>query len=147
MKKIIYNFLLSTILIFFLFIGYFSFFGIETDRFNNQITNKIETINNDVQFELKKVKLILEPFKIRVKVKTLGPKLKSNNQTLSIESIETHFLLKSLIDGKFALTNLNISTNSLKVKKLISFIRGIGNDTKLFIFENLMKEGFLLFHI
>ena len=144
MKKIIYNFLLSTILIFFLFIGYFSFFGIETDRFNNQITNKIETINNDVQFELKKVKLILEPFKIRVKVKTLGPKLKSNNQTLSIESIETHFLLKSLIDGKFALTNLNISTNSLKVKKLISFIRGIGNDTRLLILENLIKEGFLI---
>lgn len=110
MKKIIYNFLLSTILIFFLFVGYFSFFGIETDKFNKQITNKIKSINNDVQFELKKVKLILEPFKIRVKVKTLGPKLKSNNQTLSIESIETHFLLKSLIDGKFALTNLNIST-------------------------------------
>ena len=96
MKKIIYNSLLSVTFIFFLFIGYLSFFGIETDRFNKQITNKIKNINNEVQFELKKVKLILEPLKIRVKVKTLGPKLKSNNETLNIESIETYFSLKSL---------------------------------------------------
>ena len=144
MKKIIYNFLLSTILIFFLLIAYFSFFGIETDKFNKQITNKIKSINNDVQFELKKVKLILEPLKIRVKVKTLGPKIKSNNETLNIESIETYISLKSLIDGKFALTNLEISTNSLKVKKLISFLRGIEKDTRLLILENFIKEGFLI---
>ena len=54
MKKIIYNFLLSTILIFLLFVGYFSFFGIETDKFNQQITNKVKSINNDIQVELKK---------------------------------------------------------------------------------------------
>ena len=58
MKKIIYNFSLFIILIFSLFIGYFSFFGIETDRFNEQITNKIKSVNNDVQLELKKVKLV-----------------------------------------------------------------------------------------
>ena len=144
MKKIIFNFLLSAILIFFLLIAYFSFFGIETDKFNKQITNKIKSINNDVQFELKKVKLILEPLKIRVKVKTLGPKIKSNNETLNIESIETYISLKSLIDGKFALTNLEISTNSLKVKKLISFLRGVENDTRLLILENFIKEGFLI---
>ena len=144
MKKIIYNFLLSIILIFFLFVGYFSFFGIETDKFNQQITNKVKSINNDIQFELKKVKLILEPLKIRIKVKTLGPKIKSNNETLNIESIETHISLKSLIDGKFALTSLDISTNSLKVKKLISFIRGVEKDTRLLILENFIKEGFLI---
>ena len=144
MKKIIYNFLLSIILIFFLFVGYFSFFGIETDKFNQQITNKVKSINNDIQFELKKVKLILEPLKIRIKVKTLGPKIKSNNETLNIESIETHISLKSLINGKFALTSLDISTNSLKVKKLISFIRGVEKDTRLLILENFVKEGFLI---
>ena len=144
MKKIIYNFLLSIILIFFLFVGYFSFFGIETDKFNQQITNKVKSINNDIQFELKKVKLILEPLKIRIKVKTLGPKIKSNNETLNIESIETHISLKSLINGKFALTSLDISTNSLKVKKLISFIRGVEKDTRLLILENFIKEGFLI---
>ena len=144
MKKIIYNFLLSIILIFFLFVGYFSFFGIETDKFNQQITNKVKSINNDIQVELKKVKLILEPLKIRIKVKTLGPKIKSNNETLNIESIETHISLKSLINGKFALTSLDISTNSLKVKKLISFIRGVEKDTRLLILENFIKEGFLI---
>ena len=144
MKKIIYNFLLSTILIFLLFVGYFSFFGIETDKFNQQITNKVKSINNDIQVELKKVKLILEPLKIRIKVKTLGPKIKSNNETLNIESIETHISLKSLINGKFALTSLDISTNSLKVKKLISFIRGVEKDTRLLILENFVKEGFLI---
>ena len=144
MKKIIYNFLLSVIIFFFLFISYISFFGIETDRFNKQITNQIKNINNDVQLELKKVKLILEPLKIRVKVKTLGSKLKSNNETLSIESIETYFSLKSLINGKFALTSLDISTNSLKVKKLISFIRGIEKNNRLLILENLIRDGFLI---
>ena len=144
MKKIIYNFLLSTILIFFLFVGYFSFFGIETDKFNQQITNKVKSINNDIQFELKKVKLILEPLKIRIKVKTLGPKIKSNNETLNIESIETHISLKSLINGKFALNSLDISTNSLKIKKLISFIRGVEKDTRFLILENFIKEGFLI---
>tara|TARA_B100000989_G_scaffold169418_1_gene126803 strand:- start:2793 stop:4982 length:2190 start_codon:yes stop_codon:yes gene_type:complete len=144
MKKIIYNSLLFLILLLFLFVGYFSIFGIETDRFNKQISNKIKNINSNIQFELKKVKLVLEPLKFKVKVKTLGPKIKSNNEILNIESIETLLSLKSLIDDKFALTSLDISTNSLEIKKLISFIRGIEKDTKFLILENFIKEGFLI---
>ena len=33
---------------------YLSIFGIETNKFNNQILNKVERINKDIKFELKK---------------------------------------------------------------------------------------------
>ena len=50
-----------------IFLIYLSFIGIETKRFNNQISNKIKNIDENLDIDLKKIKIILNPFKFKIK--------------------------------------------------------------------------------
>jgi len=52
--KIVFKFFISILAIFLIVITYLSLFGIETDRFNNQIENKIKNIDEKTEIELKK---------------------------------------------------------------------------------------------
>ena len=142
--KVITKSLLILIFILVIFISYLSIFGIETDRFNNQISNKINNINKKIEVELKKIKLILDPFNLKLNVKTFGSILKSRDEIIEIENIKTQISLKSLIENKFSIENLEISTKSLKIKNLISFFRSFQNTPELFILEKSIKGGYLI---
>ena len=76
MKKIIIRLLLLTIISLSILVAYLSLVGVETKRFNSQISNNIKNINKNLEIELKEIKLILDPFKLSLNAKTLGPKIK-----------------------------------------------------------------------
>ena len=76
MKKIILRLLLLTIISLSILVAYLSLVGVETKRFNSQISNNIKNINKNLEIELKEIKLILDPFKLSLNAKTLGPKIK-----------------------------------------------------------------------
>ena len=75
MKKNIIKYLSISAGIITVFIVYLSLIGIETDRFNNQIKDKISENNRDLELELKKVKLTLDPFNFQFNAKTIGAKI------------------------------------------------------------------------
>ncbi len=144
MKKIIYRIILILFLIIFSLITYLSLIGIETNKFNNQIEKKIKNFSKDIEIELKEIKLILDPLNFQFNSKTLGPKIKSGNQVLDLESIQTQVSLFSIFKDSFPLKNLDISTKTIEVRKLISFIRSINRDPKLLVLENFIKQGYLI---
>ena len=94
--KIVTKFIVFTFVILFFFIVYLSIIGIETERFNSQIENKIKNIDNKIETELKKIKLVLDPFNFKINVKTLGPKLKNKNSVIELESLKTQISLISM---------------------------------------------------
>ena len=142
--KVIYKSILILFFILLILLSYLSIVGIETDKFNNQILNKINSINKEIEIELKKIKLVLDPFKLRLNIKTIGSKLKNQNQSIEIENIKTQISLKSIINNKFSIQNLEISTKSLEIKNLISFIRSFENSAELFILEKTVDRGYLI---
>ena len=142
--KIILKIFISIILIFLIITTYLSTIGIETDRFNNQIKDKIKSIDEKTEIELKKIKLILDPFKFKLNIKTIGSKLKNQNGTVEIESLKTQISIKSLVENKFSIESLEISTKSLKIKNLISFLRFFRNSPELFLLEKAIKNGYLI---
>ncbi len=142
--KVISKFLLILFFLFTIIISYLSFFGLETDRLNHQISNKIKNIHQDLDIELRKIKLTLNPFKLKLNIKTVGSKLKNHNKFIEIENIKTQISLKSLIENKFSIENLEISTKSLEIKSLISFIRTFQNTPELFFLEKAVKKGYLI---
>ena len=144
MKKIVLRTLLIFFLITFSSILYLSSVGIETTRFNNQIKKKITNFSKDLEIELNEVKLVLDPINFQFNTKTLGPKIKFRKQILEIESIQTQVSLNSIFKDSFPLKNLNISTKTIEVRKLISFIRSINRNPKLLILENFIKKGHLI---
>ena len=67
--RITFKILLSIFLIIILLISYLSIFGIETDKFNNQILNKVKEIDKRIKVELKEIKLVLDPFNLKLNIK------------------------------------------------------------------------------
>ena len=143
MKKIIK---LISVIFFFVFflVFYLSIFGIETNKLNNQIISKFKNLDNDLELELKEIKLLLDPFKFRVNSKTIGSKIKYKKKTIELENIKTQISLRSIFQNKFSLENLEISTKSLEIQNLTSFLRAISQNPKLYIFEKIVKKGYLI---
>ena len=144
--KIISKIILIIFFILLLILSYLSLFGIETLKFNDQIKTKIEKYDKNLNIELKKIKIILNPFKFRLEAKTIGSKLidlKKNN-VIELESLKAQITLKSLLINEFSLKNLEISTKSLKIKDFISFLRSFNQKPELFILENFVKKGYLI---
>ncbi len=59
--KIIFRSIIFLFLVIFFSILYLSIVGIETDKFNKQISNKIKNIDKDLEIKLKEIKLVLDP--------------------------------------------------------------------------------------
>ena len=142
--KIITKSIIIFLFLIILSLSYLSLFGIETERFNNQISNKIKNINKNIDVELKKIRLILNPFSLKLNIKTVGPKLKKENKIIEIENIKSQISIKSIITNKFSIENLEISTKSLEIKNLLSFIRSFENKPELFILEKVIDKGYLI---
>ena len=142
--RITFKILLSIFLIIILLISYLSIFGIETDKFNNQILNKVKEIDKRIKVELKEIKLVLDPFNLKLNIKTIGTELEIQNKKIELENIKSQISLESLINNKFSIENLEISTKSLEIKNLISVLRSFRNTPELFILEKTLKKGYLI---
>ena len=62
MKKNLLKYIFIIIVIFSFLIIYLSTFGLETEKFNTQIKNKIYQTNKNFEVELEKIKFTLNPF-------------------------------------------------------------------------------------
>ena len=144
MKKIIFRLILLTVFILIATVTYLSTVGIETKSFNSQIKEKINKLDPNLDLELKTVKLILNPINFTVDVKTIGPNLIYRSKKLEIETAKTKILLKYILQNKFALNNLEISTKSIQLKNLLSFIRVVKNSPELLILETIVKTGHIV---
>ncbi len=144
MKKIIFRFLILTLLLIFSFITYLSTIGIKTDAFNNQISKEVKKIDNQLELNLNKISIILDPFKFKLVLKTIGANLKSKNKLIKLESVRSNIDIKSFINKKFLLSELEINTRTIEIKNLISFVRSIQDSPKIFILEKFVKKGYLI---
>ena len=66
-------------------IFYLSIVGIETDKFNQQIKDTVVQSNNNLDVSLKKVKLILDPLKLKINAKTIGANIYYANRPLELK--------------------------------------------------------------
>jgi len=141
-KFIQYIFLTTSFII--LIIFYLSVFGIETEKFNNQIKDKVAKIDNNLEIELKRSKITLDPFNFKIKAKTIGANILYKDKKLELEYIQASISLKSIFENKLVSSNFNISTKSILLKDLIAFIRGATNKTELFFIERAIKSGHII---
>ena len=80
-----------------LVIIYLSLIGLETQKFNKQIKHKIIKNNKNLNIELKKVKLTLDPINFKINAKTVGATIFYSNRPLPLEYIKTELSLSSLL--------------------------------------------------
>ena len=70
---------------------YLSYFGVETNRFNQLIKNEISKNNEKISIELQKVKIVLDIFNFSIKLKTFDPILVANKKKIELKKLETNF--------------------------------------------------------
>ena len=144
MNKATLRIIILIISIFFIGIIYLSTVGIKTNKLNNQISNKIKNFDENLDLQLKDVSVVLIPLKMKLSLKTFGTNLIYKKETIEIEKITSSISIKSLINNEFSLKELEISTKSIEIKRLISFIRIFNKDPKLYIAEKIVKKGFVI---
>jgi hypothetical protein len=144
MKKNTLRYLSILLGLIFVIIIYFSLIGIETDRFNNQIKDRLSKNNSNLDVNLKKIKLTLDPLKFKFNVKTIGAKIIYKKKNIELESIKTQISINSLIKNKIVSSNLIISTKSVLLKDLVGFLRATTNKTELFFLEKAIDKGFVI---
>ncbi len=144
MKKIIFRFLILILLSIFSFIIYLSTIGIKTNAFNDQIIKEVKKINNQLELELDKISIILDPFKFKLVLKTIGANLRNKNKLIKLERIKSNIDIKTFIKKKFSLSELDINTRAIEIKNLISFLRSIEDNPQIFILEKFVKKGYLI---
>ena len=144
MKKIILYILFSISLMVITIIFYFSIFGIKTKNLNNQIKNVVNKFDKNLFLELDEVQLNLNLIKLKIDAKTINSKIIYKNENIDIERIKTSISLKSFAKRKFAIENLDISTKTTNLEKIVSLIRIIKNSPEIYILQNKIKNGYLV---
>ena len=141
MIKGLIKILLTIIFISIILIIYLSYFGIKTDKFNNQIKKSALEINNKINLKLSDVTYLLNPYNFSVNITTKNPQILVDNSKIKINTIKTNISLKSLINDQFLIDDLQITTADVKINDLILLARTIHNTPQLFILNTIVKEG------
>ncbi|WP_440652688.1 hypothetical protein [Candidatus Pelagibacter sp. HIMB1542] len=125
-------------------IFYLSIVGIETNKFNQQIKDTVVQSNKNLDVSLKKVKLILDPFKLKINAKTIGANIYYANRPLELEYIKTQVSLDSIFKNKLVSSNFEVATKSILLKDFVKFIRATSNKPELLILETFIKKGHVI---
>tara|TARA_B100001057_G_scaffold15660_1_gene14845 strand:- start:1373 stop:3565 length:2193 start_codon:yes stop_codon:yes gene_type:complete len=146
MAKIFSKILLIILFLLVSFIGFFSLVGFETKSFNKQIKENLKKVDKNLDVRLNDVKIILDLFSLNINAKTLGPTISYNKKSIDIELIKSDISLFNLINKEFSLSNLFISTKSIKLKDVVAFVRAVNTNNKaeLFILESFIDKGYLI---
>jgi len=136
--------IISAILIFLIIIVfYLSFFGVKTNKFNNQISNNVLKINTKISLKLSSVNYILNPYDFTINIKTKNPQISFNGKNLRIKEVQTNIALKSLINDEYLINDIQIKTKEIKVNDLITLIRIFQNSPQLFVLDTVIKDGLI----
>ncbi len=144
MKKIIYRLSIATLLLVFLLITYLSTVGIKTKKFNTQIISHIKKIEPDFKLKINEVSAKLNLFTLSIDAKTVGTDLIYRDKIIKFEHIKSSISIKSIIKKQFALFGISLSTKSIPIKDLISFVRLFNKEPKLLIAEHFIGNGYVV---
>ena len=112
------------LILLFLFLGYFAYFGITTSKFNTIVKDQIKNQNNDLDIELKKIKIHLNLKNISIQIKTKNPKIiLSNSDNIELNEISSNISISSYFQNKFAIKNLSIKSKNNEIGSYIDFYK------------------------
>ena len=144
MKKTFYKSIIILFIILLCAFTYLSTIGISTNFFNSNISKQIKKFDKNLEINLNKIFIILDPIQFKIKLKTVGANIKYDNEEIKLETIKSEVSIKSLLNKEFILKKIEISTKSLEIKNVIKLIRIIQKEPKLYIAEKAIKKGYLI---
>ena len=119
MLKIISKVLLLILIIITILVSYLTFIGVKTESFNYLISDNIKKIDKNLNIELNKVFLKLNPSNLSISIVTENPKLFSGKINLKIKKIKTEFSVLSYIKNEPPIKSINLNSDSNNIKSIL----------------------------
>ena len=136
---------LITLIVFTIFI--LSTVGLETERFNNFIGQKISDQNENVNLKLEKIKFKFDISKFDLFLGTNNPDLSYKNQKIPIDSIKLYLDFISLIKSKPKINKVELISKEIKVKQFKSILKKIKPSTLNSLIINKVNKGVFIFNL
>ena len=147
MKKIIINSFLLLIFILIVLAVILSTIGIETNKLNNLIINKVNNTKKNINLSLNSIKFKLDPKELSLFIETQNPKINYNDVLIPAKNVKVYIDFLSLLksDPKIKKTNLILEELDISQLNKLSIIIKPSNFKSLL--NNKIKEGKLISEI
>jgi len=140
LKKFTY-FILFLLIIVLLSIFYLSYFGIKTDKFNNNISNQLKKNYPNLEIKFKEIKLLLNPTNLLISVETENPIIFFEEKEIKLKKISTNYNIISFFRKEFGINTLNLKTKNNEIKDIVKLLRLNKDTPQLYILDKTINKG------
>ncbi len=143
MKKLLFSFLLFLISTFLIVGVILSTFGIETKKFNNFISAKINQNNSDINVKLNTIKFKLDVNEISLFLETNNPNISYRETLVPATNIKVYMDFISLIKNDPKIKKINIIFNQLDISQLKKISKELKPSNTRSLIKNKLSKGIL----
>ena len=146
MKKVIISLVITLFFLLIILIGVLSTIGIETNKFNILISNKIsQTQNFKTNLETIKFKINLK--ELSLFLETQNPKINYKNLSIPVQNIQVYIDFLSLLKSDLKIKKTNIILEELDISQINKLSEMIKPSNFKSFLNNKIKEGKLISEI
>ena len=146
MKKLLAYSILVLLFSIFVLIATLSTIGIETNKFNSIIKEKISEKKN-INLELKSIKFKIDPKKLSLFLETKNPKINYLNLTIPVRNLKVYVNVLSLFKSNPKINKISILLEELNITQLNKLSNLIKPSNFKSFLNNKIKEGKLISEI
>ena len=141
MRKTIFSTILFLVFIILVLVSYLTFFGHETDKFNNIIKSEINKNNSKINLNFEKISIKLNPAKLKLFIEFINPNLNYLKTDFPLDLLKTNINLKFLTEKKIVINEIILTTQYLELNKIKSLFKkaNINNENLKLISDGKLK--------
>ena len=140
MKRIIVNSVFLIFISLLILIIILSSIGIETDKFNNSISNKISQKKN-IDLELDKIHFKIDPKKFDLFLETKNPKINYRGIFIPVKNAKVYINFISLLKSEVKIKKISLTFEELDVKRLSKYSLVLKPSNFKNLLSNRIKKG------
>ena len=127
MKKFFLSIFLLLLVSFVFLISYLSFYGYETDRFNNIIKSEIKKNEKNIDLDFKKISILLDIKKLTLFIKFIDPEVEYQSAKIPLDMLRANIDLVSTLKKEVGIKKIIVETKYLNLDS----IKLVANKLKL----------------
>ena len=141
MRKTIFSTILFLVFIILVLVSYLTFFGHETDKFNNIIKSEINKNNSKINLNFEKISIKLNPAKLKLFIEFINPNLNYLKTDFPLALLKTNINLRFLTEKKIVINEIILTTQYLELNKLKPLFKkaNINNENLKLISDGKLK--------
>ena len=141
MKKILTTLFLFFLISFLTLLLIIATIGIETNRFNNFISQKINQNNKNINIKLDKIKFKLDIKNISLFLETFNPKIIYRNSTIPANNIRVYIDFFSIVKSEPKIEKINLIINKITINELKKISKVFKPSNFKRLINNKIKAG------